>query len=67
MALVAVNGGGGWGTLTTTQGNAEKPLPSCLARLVQAKNQVGPKCGQSLGVGASLVSIVGGKERIEFE
>ena len=41
MALVVTNGSK-WGALTTTgtTGGAEAPLPMCLARLVQNKNQV---------------------------
>ena len=45
MALVVSGpgaGASGWGTLTTQTGGAkEVPLPNCLARLVQNKNQVG--------------------------
>ena len=44
MALVVAGGasGSGWGTLTTQAGSSQAPLPNCLARLVQNKNQVLP-------------------------
>jgi len=40
MALVVANGGPGWGVLTTTGTTGDAPLPTCLARIVQEKNQV---------------------------
>jgi hypothetical protein len=43
MALVTTNGSG-WGTLTTTGAATDKPLPNCLARLVQNKNGVRFRC-----------------------
>ena len=42
MALVVANGGPGWGVLTTTGTTGDAPLPTCLARIVQEKNQVPP-------------------------
>jgi len=39
MALV-VAASGGWGTVATTGGAHDAPLPNCLARLIQNKHQV---------------------------